>query len=261
MAYTPFDLSGKTALVTGGNSGIGLGMAQGVAAAGAEVSIWGTNPDKNRSAHTKLEQYGPKITSHLVDVSDSKMVDKAFSQVLNDHGRVDACFANAGMAGDGKPFIETTDEDWRRVLSVNLDGVFHTFRAAARHMVKRAEQGDIGGRLIATSSVSAIAGLPRAQAYAGSKGALIAIMQSLAVELGRYKITANSIVPGHIETPMTENLYATNQKFVDAIWPRLPIRRWGTGDDFGGIAVYLMSDASQYHNGAQFVIDGGFVMT
>lgn len=260
MAYSPFDLSGKTALITGGNSGIGLGMAEAVAAAGAEVSIWGTNPDKNKAAQETLEQYGPKITNHLVDVSDSKAVDDAFAQVLNDHHRVDACFANAGIGGGGKLFIDNEDEDWRRVMSVNLDGAFYTLRAAARHMVKRAQDGDIGGRLIATSSLAAIAGQPRGQAYSGAKGALVSIMQSLAVELGRYKITANSILPGHIETPMTETHYATNQRFVDAIWPRLPIRRWGTGADFGGIAVYLMSDASQYHTGAQFVIDGGFFM-
>lgn len=261
MTYTAFDLTGKVALITGGNSGIGLGMGEAVAAAGAEVSIWGTNPDKNKAAREKLDKYGLKITEHLVDVSDSKAVDEAFDQVLDDHGRVDACFANAGIGGGGKRFIDVEDEDWRRIMSVNLDGAFYALRAAARHMVQRTEKGDVGGRLIATSSLGAIAGLPRGQAYVGTKGALISIMQSLAVELGRYKITANSILPGHIETPMTETNYATNQKFVDYVMPRLPIRRWGTGDDFGGIAVYLMSDASQYHTGAQFLIDGGFFMS
>ena len=260
MAYTPFDLAGKTALITGGNSGIGLGMAKAVAAAGADVSIWGTNPEKNKAAQQILESYGRKITSHIVDVSDSKAVDEAFGHVLKDHGRVDACFANAGM-GYGKRFIDLTDSEWRRVMGINLDGAFYTLRAAARHMVKRAEEGDSGGRLIATSSLAAIAGQPYGEAYAGTKGALISIMQALAVELGRYKITANSILPGHIETGMTEQRYHNDKKFVDAIWPRLPIRRWGTSDDFGGIAVYLMSDASQYHTGTQFLIDGGFFMS
>jgi NAD(P)-dependent dehydrogenase (short-subunit alcohol dehydrogenase family) len=260
MAYKLFDLSGKTALITGGNSGIGLGMAKAVASAGASVSIWGTNPDKNKTAQETLEPYGQKITTHIVDVSNSKAVDDTFKKVLDDHGRVDACFANAGI-GYGKPFIDLTDEDWRQIMNVNLDGAFYTLRAAARHMVERSLKGDIGGRLIATSSVGAIAGQPRAQAYAGTKGALISIMQGLAIELGRYKITANSILPGHIETPMTQRRYSQDQRFVDAIWPRLAIRRWGTGDDFGGIAVYLMSDASQYHTGTQFVIDGGFFMS
>jgi NAD(P)-dependent dehydrogenase (short-subunit alcohol dehydrogenase family) len=260
MPYTPFDLSGKTALITGGNSGIGLGMAKAVAAAGAQVSIWGTNPDKNKAARVMLETYGSKITSHIVDVSDSKAVNDAFAMVLKDHGRVDACFANAGM-GYGKRFIDMTDEEWRKVMSVNLDGAFYTLRTAARHMVKRAEEGDPGGRLIATSSLAAIAGQPFGEAYSGTKGALISMMQALSVELGRYKITANSILPGHIETSMTEQRYNNDKRFVDAIWPRLPIRRWGTGDDFGGIAVYLMSDASQYHTGTKFLIDGGFFMS
>ena len=260
MAYTPFDLSGKTALITGGNSGIGLGMAKAVAEAGAEVSIWGTNPVKNKAAMEVLEKCGPKITSHIVDVSDSKAVDKAFAQVVEDHRRVDACFANAGM-GFGKRFVELTDEEWRKVMHVNLDGAFYTMRAAARHMVERAENGDPGGRLIATSSLAAIAGQPLGEAYSGTKGALISIIQALAVELGRYKITANSILPGHIETGMTEDRYHNDEKFVNAIWPRLPIRRWGTADDFGGIAVYLMSDASDYHTGTQFLIDGGFFMS
>jgi len=261
MAYAPFDLNGKTALITGGNSGIGLGMAKAMAEAGAEVSIWGTNPGKNKAALETLEKIGPRITAHLVDVSDSRAVDEAFARVLDDHGRVDGCFANAGVGGGGKAFIDLDDEEWGRVMRVNLDGAFYTLRAAARHMVKRSLEGDVGGRLVATSSLGAIAGLPRAQAYTGTKGALIAIMQSLAVELGRYKITANSILPGHIQTGMTETRYATDQKFVGYVMPRLPIRRWGTGDDFGGIAVYLMSDASQYHTGTQFLIDGGFFMT
>jgi len=260
MAYKLFDLTGKVALITGGNSGIGLGMAEAVASAGAGVSIWGTNADKNKAAREKLEKYGTKITDHIVNVADSAEVDRAFTLVLKDHGRVDACFANAGIGGGGKSFINTGDEDWRRIMSVNLDGAFYTLRAAARHMVQRAEKGDVGGRLVATSSLGALMGMPRGEAYAGTKGALISIMQGLAVELGRYKITANSILPGHIETPMTERNYATNQKFVNYVMPKLPIRRWGKGEDFGGIAVYLMSDASQYHTGTQFLIDGGFLI-
>ncbi len=188
-------------------------------------------------------------------------MDEAFVRVLEEHGRVDACFVNAGVGGGGKRFIDMEDADWERIMSVNLDGAFYTLRAAARHMVQRFEKGDVGGRLIATSSLGAKMGMPRGQAYAGTKGALISIMQALAVELGRYKITANSILPGHIETPMTEKKYATDQKFFNYVMSRLPIRRWGKGEDFGGIAVYLMSDASQYHTGTQFLIDGGFLIS
>ena len=169
MSYTAFDLSGKVALITGGSSGIGLGMARAIAAAGADISIWGIDHDTNKAAHEELDQYGTKITDHIVDVSDSKAVDEAFTRVLNDHGRVDACFANAGIAGVIKNFIDLEDEDWRQVMSINLDGALYTLRAAARHMVKRAKEGDIGGRLIATSSLGAIAGLPRGQGCVSSK--------------------------------------------------------------------------------------------
>jgi NAD(P)-dependent dehydrogenase (short-subunit alcohol dehydrogenase family) len=189
-------------------------------------------------------------------VSDEARVDAAFTETLQHFGRVDACFANAGIGGNS-PFVELTDEAWQRVLRVNLDGLFYTLRCAAGHMKQRAEQGDGGGRLIGTSSLGAIMGMARGEAYAGSKGAVISIMQGLAVELARYGITANSILPGHIATAMTARNYA-NEKFANAIMPRIPLRRWGDKSDFEGIAVYLMSDASAYHTGDSFLIDGGF---
>ena len=260
MAYTPFDLTGKVALVTGGNGGIGFGMADAVAAAGAEVSIWGTNAKKNEDAQKRLESRGVKATAHICDVSDPSLVDETMAKVVEEHGRIDACFVNAGVGAGRTYFVNLDDDEWKRIMSVNLDGAFYCLRAAARHMVERSEQGDKGGRLIATSSMSAIVGMANAEAYAGAKGALLSIIQALAVELARNGITANAIVPGQIETPMTRDFYATNEKYRNTIIPRIPMRRWGTGADFGGIAVYLMSDASSYHTGDKFVIDGGFFM-
>lgn len=260
MAYTPFDLTGKVALVTGGNGGIGLGMADAVAAAGAQVSIWGTNAQKNEDALKQLEAHGVKVTAHTCDVSDSSLVDETFAKVIEDHGRIDACFVNAGVPAGRTYFVNVTDEEWRRIMRVNLDGAFYPLRAASRHMVRRSDQGDKGGRLIATSSMSAIVGMANAEAYAGAKGALVSIVQALAVELARYGITANAIVPGQIDTPMTHEFYRTNEKYRNTLIPRIPMRRWGIGADFGGIAVYLTSDASSYHTGDKFVIDGGFLM-
>lgn len=251
-----FDLSGKTALITGGNSGIGLGFAEGVAKHGANVCIWGTNAEKNAAALETLTQYGTKVHAVQCDVSDEAQVERAFGETLKQLGRVDACFANAGVGGNA-PFSELTREQWQRVLGVNLDGLFLTLRAAAKHMKERAEKGDRGGRLIGTSSLGAIMGMARGEAYAGSKGAVISIMQGLAVEFARYGVTANSILPGHIATAMTARNYA-NEKFANAILPRIPARRWGDKSDFEGIAVYLMSDASAYHTGDRFLIDGGF---
>jgi NAD(P)-dependent dehydrogenase (short-subunit alcohol dehydrogenase family) len=256
MRSNLFDLSGKTALVTGGNSGIGLGFAEGVAKHGANVCVWGTNEEKNAAAVETLRGYGTKVQALRCDVSDEAQVEQAFSQTLREFGRVDACFANAGVGGNA-PFAELTHEQWRRVLNVNLDGFFFTLRCAAKHMKERAEHGDKGGRLIGTSSLGAIMGMARGEAYAGSKGAVISIMQGLAVEFARYGVTAHSVLPGHIATAMTAKNYA-NEKFANAIMPRIPLRRWGDKSDFEGIAVYLMSDASAYHTGDSFLIDGGF---
>jgi NAD(P)-dependent dehydrogenase (short-subunit alcohol dehydrogenase family) len=134
-----------------------------------------------------------------------------------------------------------------------------TLQRAARHMVERAGKGDAGGRLVATSSMASVFGTQRNEHYAASKAALNAIIKATAVELARYRITAHAILPGWIETEMTKR--ATNdERFVTAVVPRIPMRRFGQPEDFSAIAVYIMSDASQYHTGELFVIDGGYVL-
>jgi hypothetical protein len=258
MAFEPFDLTGKVALVTGGNGGIGLGMAEAIARAGASVAVWGTNPDKNATAKARLEAIGAETEAYVVDVADEAAVDAAMGAILDRFGRLDGCFANAGVTGRGaKSFLDITAEEWRRVLSVNLDGTFFTFKAAVRHMVARAEAGDPGGRLVAVSSLASVSGPARNEHYAASKGALNAMTFALAVEFARHGITANAILPGWIETEMTGNLFA-NEKFAAAAGKRIPMRRWGRPDDFAGLAVYLMSDASAYHTGQLLQVDGGY---
>jgi NAD(P)-dependent dehydrogenase (short-subunit alcohol dehydrogenase family) len=254
--YKAFDLTGKVALVTGGNSGIGLGMARALAEAGADVAIWGTNVAKNAAAQAELEKCGRKVLALKCDVSDEKAVDGAFAETLRALGRVDGCFANAGVSGRGAAsFLEISAEEWRRVLGVNLDGAFFTFRAAARHMVER---GD-GGVLVGTASLAAIEGAARNQHYAATKGGLISMIRALAVEFARHRVRANAILPGWIETDMTANAIG-NERFANNVLPRIPMRRWGEGSDFGGVAVYLMSPASSYHTGDTFLIDGGYAL-
>ena len=252
MPYAPFDLSGKVALVTGGNSGIGLGMAEALAQAGADVCIWGTNADKNDAAKATLATHGTRVMALACDVGDEHAVENAFAATLAGLERVDACFANAGIGGS-MPFVDMTTDEWRRVLRVNLDGVFFTLRAAARHMLERGG----GGSLAVTSSLAAIEGQARGEHYAATKGAVIAMIRALATEHARHGIRANAILPGWIETPMTDRLFAW-EPMQKKVFPRIPIRRWGEGRDFGGLAVYLASDASSYHTGDTLVVDGGY---
>lgn len=150
-----------------------------------------------------------------------------------------------------------TAQEWQQILSVNLDGAFHTFKHAARHMRERAEQGDAGGRLIGTASLAAISGQARGEHYAATKGGMVSMIKALAVEYARYGVTAHTILPGWIETSMTEGAF-NNPKFVGNVMPRIPLRRWGVPEDFSAIAIYIMSNASAYHTAETFLIDGGY---
>ncbi len=250
-----FDLSGRVALVTGGNSGIGLGMADALAAHGAAVAIWGTNPTKNAEARATLARHGRPVLDVVCDVGDEAAVEAAFARTLAELGRVDSVFANAGVSGRGIAFTEMSTEEWHRVLRVNLDGVFFTLRAAVRHMVDRGG----GGSLAVSSSGSAYQGQQRGQHYGASKAGIIAVANAIAVEHAKDGIRANSLIFGWIESAMTD---ATLNwpRFAEKVKPRIPLRRWGRPDDTGGIAVYLASDASRWHTGDVITVDGGYTI-
>lgn len=252
-----FDLSGRVALVTGGNGGIGLGMAMGLAQHGCEVSIWGTNEQKNATALETLKAVGPKVTALKCDVSNQSEVEDCFNETLSNHGRVDGCFANAGIGSRGNRFDDIEKEEWDRIVDVNLNGVFYTFRCAAKHMRERAGNGDAFGRLVGTASLAAVSGQAKGEHYAATKGGLVSMIKALAVEYARYDVTAHTILPGWIETAMTEGAFGWD-KFVENVMPRIPMRRWGKPEDFAAIAVYIMSEASSYHSGDNFLIDGGY---
>jgi NAD(P)-dependent dehydrogenase (short-subunit alcohol dehydrogenase family) len=241
-----FDLSGRVAVVTGGNGGIGLGIAQALAASGCNVSIWGRNADKNKSAAATMAGCSGKVDTRICDVSDPASVKAAMAATLERFGR-----------GGRHAFIDRTEAQWRSMFATNLDGVFHVFQVAARHMTERATAGDPYGRLVATSSLASIFGTARNEHYAATKAAINALVRALAVELARQGVTANAILPGWIKSDMTAGIMA-NEKFVANVMPRIPMRRFGEPSDFGGIAVYLMSKASSYHTADCFVIDGGY---
>lgn len=257
MAYKPFDLTGKVALVTGGNGGIGFGMVEAMALAGADVVIWGSNPKKNADAEAKLRSAGVRVLTQVVDVADEAAVKAGMAEAVAKMGRVDTVIANAGIGGGAPSFSEFSTETYRKVLSVNLDGVFFTFREACKHMVERAGRNDPGGSLVAISSLSALDGAARNEAYAATKGAVISMIRAIAVEHARYGVRANAILPGWIATDMTAGAQGSD-KFNSAVIGRVPMRRWGQPADFGGMAVYLASDASAFHTGDSFLIDGGY---
>lgn len=242
------DLTGHVAVVTGGNRGIGLGLAHGLVAAGATVAVWARDEERTAAACAELG----RAVGVRCDVADEAQVVAAMAQTLDDLGKVDSVFANAGVGGLA-PFVDMSLAEWRRVMAVNLDGAFLTLREGARHLVERGE----GGSLVAVSSVSAFHGAPRQQHYAASKTALLALVRGLAVELARHRVRCNAILPGWTETEMIEPGLA-NERWVDAIIRRTPVRRWGAPADFGAVAAYLADPALLFHTGDSIVVDGGY---
>ncbi len=258
MAYAPFDLTGKVVLVTGGNRGIGYGMAEALAASNAHVAIWGRNAESNAAAVEALSGLGNgEVKAWTVDVADEAAVVEATQAVVADMGRIDSCFANAGVGFGAPSFTEMDTETWQKNMRINLDGAFWTLRESVKHIVARAKDGDPGGSVVGTASLAAIEGAARNQAYAATKGGLISMLKGIAVETARYGVRANAILPGWIATDMTEAAQNA-QVFQDKVISRVPIRRWGEPKDFGGVAVYLASDASAYHSGDTFIVDGGY---
>ncbi|MBS1676715.1 MAG: SDR family oxidoreductase [Actinobacteria bacterium] len=249
----PFDLSGQAALVTGGNGGIGLGIALALAEAGADVAIWGTDAGKNERAVEELRGAGGKVHAAVCDVADEAAVAAAMAETVAALGGLHSCFANAGTPARPTPFERTELDEWRRVEAVNLDGVFLTLRAAAAAMIEAGTPGS----LVATSSLTAIEGAPRSAAYAATKGALVSLVRTLAVELARKGIRANAIMPGWIDTELTHSMLA-DERFAGAVMPRVPARRWGLPADLGPAAVYLASPATAYHTGDVLRIDGAY---
>lgn len=248
------DLQGRAVVVTGGNSGIGLGMADALAAAGAKVAIWGRDPDKLADAAERLERYGHGVLAQRCDVSDEAQVTEAFAATVAKFGKVDSLFANAGVGGFA-PFTSMTLDEFRRVTAINLDGAFLCLREAARHMVDRGE----GGSLVAVSSVSAIDGAPGMEHYAASKAGVLAIIRGLAVELARHHIRCNAVLPGWTDTELIAPA-AASERFVDNTIRRTPVRRWGTPADMGPAAVFLADPTNVFHTGDAMVIDGGYTI-
>ena len=255
MSQSLFDLSGKVTLVTGGNGGLGLGFARGIAKQGGDLVIWGRSAEKNTAAKQELEILGARVLTQQVDVSSQEQVIQAYETILSQFGRIDSVFANAGIPARTQSIMDTTADDWHTLLNTNMHGAFYTLQEGAKHMVKRAEAGEPGGSLVFCGSLSMFKGIPGKAQYATAKAGIGAAIRCLAVELGKHGIRANSIAPGYIKTEMTgsDAQWSDIDKYFAS---KTPIPRPGFPSDFEGIAAYLASDASCWHSGDTIVIDG-----
>lgn len=256
MAINLFDLTGKVALVTGGNSGLGLGFATGLAKAGADVVIWGRRADRNEAACALLRPYGGRVMAQPVDVSDEHQVATGMEALLAEMGRLDCVVANAGIASRAR-FADMPTDLYQQLLAINLHGAVYTLREAARHMTARAEAGDPGGSMIICGSGAIFQGVPTLAHYGIAKGGLNALAKALAAELGPHKIRCNVVAPGFIVTELGGEDPDVAARFMAGVVKRIPLERAGTPRDLEGIIVYLASDASSYHSGDTIIIDGG----
>jgi len=243
-------------LITGGNGGIGLGIGRACAKAGADIIVWGRSAEKNEQAEADLRALGVAAHALVVDASDEAAVETGFvASVELAGGRIDSVFANAGVGGSGARFPDVSLDEWRRVMATNLDGVFLLFRAAANHMIEHGE----GGSLVATSSTSAIHGAAGNEAYGTSKTALLGFTRALAVNLARYQIRVNALLPGWTITELAQFGYA-NDRFREATLQRTPVRRWADPDEMGAAGVFLADPTATYHTGDSIVVDGGYTI-
>jgi len=247
-----FDLTGRVALVTGGNGGIGLGMAEGLAQAGAAIVVAGRQKAKNDAAVKTLEKLGAKVIAVEGDVADDAACRAMIDQAVAHFGGLDILVNNAGMSIRKPPEVLTTAE-WQRVLDVNLTSAFICSQAAYPHMVKAG-----GGKIINTGSMMSIFGAPYAVAYAASKGGIVQMTKAHATAWAKDNIQVNAILPGWIDTDLTRSARQQVEGLHERVLARTPAKRWGKPEDFAGIAVFLASSASDFVNGAAIAIDGGY---
>lgn len=255
-----FDLSGKKALVTGGNSGLGLGFAHGLAKQGADLMIWGRSAEKNLAAETELRQHGGEVFGQVVDVASEDEVVRRMDEAVERMGRLDCVIANAGISSHRPSIVELDSKTYHDLLDINLHGAFYTLREGARHMVARAKAGEPGGSIIVCGSLSVFLGVPGMSHYAAAKGALASMMRSIAVELGPFGIRVNMIAPGYIKTSIGRDRQAGEISPLEKSFAeRTPLQRIGYPQDFEAITAYLASDGAAFHTGDIIVIDGGYM--
>ena len=252
MSKNLFDLHGKTALITGGNGGIGLGIAKGFAQSGANVAIAGRNTVKTGKVVANLSEQNTSAIGIEVDVANEKSVDNMITNTLENFGQIDILVNNAGIGIRNLPH-EYNLEDWNKVIDINLTGAFLCSKAVYPNMKTRGS-----GKIINIGSMTSIFGLDWAIAYASSKGGIVQLTKTLAVSWAKDGIQANSILPGWIHTDLTQGIKDNYKDRYDHILSRIPENRWGEPADLSGTAIFLASDASNYVTGVSIPVDGGY---
>ena len=252
MKTGPFDLTGKVAVVTGGNGGIGLGMSRGLAEAGAAIAIVGRNEGKSAAAVAELTQNGRKAIAVAADVTDKDAVAAMTARTLRELGRIDILINNAGINIRKPP--DTLDlAEWNSVIQTNLTSAFLCSQAVYPAMKTAG-----GGKIINIGSMMSIFGASFAPAYAASKGGIVQFTRSCAVAWAADNIQANAVLPGWIDTDLTRRAREQIDGLHDRVLARTPAARWGAISDFAGIAVFLASPASDFVTGTAIPVDGGY---
>jgi 2-deoxy-D-gluconate 3-dehydrogenase len=247
-----FDLKGRIAIVTGGNGGIGLGMARGLAGAGAGVVVVGRNAEKSKAAVQELGKLGVETLAVQADVSDEAAVARLVQAALDRFGRIDVLVNNAGT-NLRKPLHEYSLEEWHRVMDTNLTSAFLCSRAVYPAMKKAG-----GGKIINIGSMMSIFGASFAPAYGASKGGIVQLTKSAASAWARDNIQVNAVLPGWIDTELTQGARRQVPGLHENVLRRTPAGRWGTIDDMAGVAVFLASAASDFVTGTAIPVDGGY---